>query len=76
MCIRDRFKMPDAGQILEEMKIFLEHVDSEGTVFRSNHASNYVLLAGTLNEDKEGLISVIEKTLKKKSFRPDVLRGF
>ena len=74
--VSGKFKMPDAGQILEEMKIFLEHVDSEGTVFRSNHASNYVLLAGTLNEDKEGLISAIEKTLKKKSFRPDVLRGF
>ncbi|OFO61405.1 radical SAM protein [Peptoniphilus sp. HMSC075B08] len=74
--VNGKFKMPDVGQILEEMKIFLEHVDSEGTVFRSNHASNYVLLAGTLNEDREGLISAIEKTLKKKSFRPDVLRGF
>ena len=74
--VNGKFMMPDAGQILEEMKIFLENVDSEGTVFRSNHASNYVLLAGTLNEDREGLISAIEKTLKKKSFRPDVLRGF
>ncbi|WP_273497798.1 radical SAM protein [Peptoniphilus rhinitidis] len=70
------FKMPDAGEILEEMKIFLEHVDSEGTVFRSNHASNYVLLAGNLNEDRKALIGAIEKTLKKKNFRPDVLRGF
>ena len=68
--------MPDAGEILEEMKIFLEHVDSEGTVFRSNHASNYVLLAGNLNEDRKALIGAIEKTLKKKNFRPDVLRGF
>ena len=68
--------MPDAGEILQEMKIFLEHVDSEGTVFRSNHASNYVLLAGNLNEDREDLIKAIEKTLKKKNFRPDVLRGF
>jgi len=74
--VSGKFIMPDAEEILEEMKIFLEHVDSEGTVFRSNHASNYLLLAGTLNEDREDLIEAIDKTLKKKSFRPDVLRGF
>lgn len=74
--ISGKFKMPSAGEILEEMKIFLEHVDSEGTVFRSNHASNYVLLAGNLNEDRLDLIRAIEKTLKKKNFRPDALRGF
>lgn len=71
-----KFKMPDAAQILEEMKIFLENVDSEGTVFRSNHASNYVLLAGTLNRDREDLIQAIDTTLRKKSFRAEVLRGF
>lgn len=71
-----KFKMPDAAEILEEMKMFLENVDSKGTVFRSNHASNYVLLAGTLNEDREELINAIDTTLKKKSFRAEVLRGF
>lgn len=38
-------------EILEEMLLFLEHVDSSGTIFRTNHASNYVILAGTLNKD-------------------------
>lgn len=38
-------------EILEEMLLFLEHVDSSGTIFRTNHASNYVVLAGTLNKD-------------------------
>ncbi len=74
--INGKFNMPDAEEILQEMKIFLENVDSEGTIFRSNHASNYVLLAGTLNEDKKGLIEAIDKTLKKKNFVPEVLRGF
>lgn len=44
-----RFQALSPLQILEEQKIFLEHVDSEGTVLRSNHISNYVALAGTLN---------------------------
>ena len=74
--INGKFNMPNAEEILQEMKIFLENVDSEGTIFRSNHASNYVLLAGTLNEDKKGLIEAIDKTLKKKNFVAEVLRGF
>lgn len=74
--INGKFNMTNAEEILQEMKIFLENVDSEGTIFRSNHASNYVLLAGTLNEDKKGLIEAIDKTLKKKNFVPEVLRGF
>lgn len=74
--INGKFNMPNAEEILQEMKIFLENVDSEGTIFRSNHASNYVLLAGILNEDKKGLIEAIDKTLKKKNFVPEVLRGF
>lgn len=74
--INGKFNMLNAEEILQEMKIFLENVDSEGTIFRSNHASNYVLLAGTLNEDKKGLIEAIDKTLKKKNFVPEVLRGF
>lgn len=74
--VNGKFNMPNAEEILQEMKIFLENVDSEGTIFRSNHASNYVLLAGTLNEDKKGLIEAIDKTLKKKNFVPEVLRGF
>ncbi|WP_071026203.1 radical SAM protein [Peptoniphilus raoultii] len=71
-----KFTMPNPEEILQEMKIFLEHVDSEGTVFRSNHASNYILLAGTLNEDREDLIRAIDQTTKKKSYVPDALRGF
>lgn len=71
-----KLKMPNAEEILQEMKIFLENVDSPNTVFRSNHASNYILLAGTLNEDKKALIEAIEKTLKKKNFVPEAMRGF
>ena len=74
--INGKFNMPNAEEILQKKKIFLENVDSEGTIFRSNHASNYVLLAGTLNEDKKGLIEAIDKTLKKKNFVPEILRGF
>ena len=47
-------------ELLEEQKLFLEHVDSEGTVLRSNHVSNYVALAGTLNDDRDRMIALLE----------------
>ncbi|RVU55585.1 B12-binding domain-containing radical SAM protein [Anaerosphaera multitolerans] len=71
-----KFEMPNAEELLVEMRLFLENVDSEGTIFRSNHASNYVSLGGTLNKDREMLIRQIDETLKNKNFRPEVLRGF
>ena len=47
----------------EEQKLFLEHVDSEGTVLRSNHASNYMVLAGTLNRDREEMIDQLARAM-------------
>lgn len=74
--VEGRFDMPSAEELLIEMRLFLEEVDSEGTIFRSNHASNYVSLGGTLNEDKDKMISQIDDVLKNKSFRPEYMRGF
>lgn len=57
--VSGRFERITDREVLEEMIVFLEHVDSEGTVFRSNHASNYLPLAGTLNRDIPSLLSAI-----------------
>ncbi len=73
--VSGKFKMPSADEILYEMKLFLENVDSQGTIFRSNHASNYVSLKGNLNEDRKRLIELIDETLENRNFRPDYLRG-
>lgn len=62
-------------EVLEEMKLFIENVDSDGTVFRSNHASNYIALGGTLNKDKPRLLDQIEKAGKQKNYRPESYRG-
>ena len=62
-------------EVFEEMKIFLNHVDSEGTVFRSNHASNAMPLAGTLNRDIPALRKAIEKAETSGYRRPYRLYG-
>lgn len=63
-------------EVLEELKLFIQNVDSEGTVFRSNHASNYVPLAGTFNRDNARLLKQIEEAEKRSTYRPEYYRGF
>lgn len=48
--------------LLDETKLLLQNFELEHTVFRSNHASNYIPLAGVLNKDKEALLKQLEKS--------------
>ncbi|RDU22735.1 radical SAM protein [Anaerosacchariphilus polymeriproducens] len=61
-----RFAQLTPEEVAEEMLLFMEHVDSEGTIFRANHISNYVNLAGTLNKDKKMMIERLKLALDKK----------
>lgn len=53
--------LPD---LLEELKIFLEHTQLDRTVFRSDHISNYLILKGTLSKDKEKILEQIYRAQK------------
>ncbi len=57
--------------IVREMRVFLENVDSEGTVFRSNHASNYIILKGVLNKDIPHMLDYLDEVEQKQRFRPE-----
>ena len=61
--------------IVTETEIFLKHIDSPGTVFRTNHASNYVALAGTFNKDIPEMLRELEEAKKHHWYRPDWMRG-
>lgn len=56
------------ADLLEEMKIFIEHTELNGTIFRSNHASNYLVLSGVLSKDKQAFLNQINFALK----HPDI----
>lgn len=60
---RGELVMPTPMELIRESKLFLEHIDCPGAVFRSNHASNYLALAGTLNQDRARLIRQCEDAL-------------
>ena len=48
---------------LKEQRLFLEHVDSEGTILRSNHVSNHLALRGTLNRDRVDMLSLLDRAI-------------
>ncbi len=72
---RGEIELMDPQEVLDETELFIRNVDAEGTVFRSNHASNYTALGGTLNRDKEKILAQIESSRRRSTFRPDSYRG-
>lgn len=66
---RGEMELITPDEIVEEMELFLTHVDSPGTVFRTNHASNYVVLAGDLNKDIPAMLKKLEKAKKEQRYR-------
>jgi len=61
-------------EVIEEMQLFLQNVDSQGTVFRANHASNYVMLKGNLNDDIEAMLFQLEAVSEKGQYRSETVR--
>ena len=71
-----RFYLMNPIEIAHETLILLEHIDAEGSVFRANHASNYVNLAGTLNRDREAMCQRLRQALEGKiQFRNEAFRA-
>lgn len=49
-------------QVMEEMELMLSHIDmpkDAKTVFRSNHASNYISLKGDLPKDRDAMLKQV-----------------
>jgi len=69
------FELPEPAEFAAELRLFLEQVDVKATVFRSNHASNYVPLAGRLPRDNERLVAELTEAIRHHRFKPEYLRG-
>lgn len=70
-----RFQYMTPEESLYEIRLFLSHVNAPNTIFRANHASNYLALKGVLNKDSEKMIHEIDEVLSKHAFKPEYLRG-
>ncbi|SCY88920.1 radical SAM protein [Alkaliphilus peptidifermentans] len=62
-------------EVLEETLMFLKELNLNNTVFRMNHASNYLTLKGILNKDCQSLISKIEKAIEAGVYNDTYLRS-
>lgn len=63
-------------EVMRETKLMLEHTNVSNCIFRSNHASNYVSLRGTLPQDKMALINGIDRVLAGGyHYKPEFMRG-
>jgi radical SAM superfamily enzyme YgiQ (UPF0313 family) len=77
---KNEFREMDSYQILNELKLFITSInfgnESAKCIFRSNHASNYLPLKGTLEKDKNKILDIIEYGLAHREIlRPEFYRG-
>lgn len=70
-----RLKLLSPMQVCEETLLMLENINlTKECIFRSNHASNYVPLAGTLPQDKKKMMKLLVRAMKTEGFKPEGLR--
>lgn len=71
------FQLPEPEDLLVELREVLVHLEGlSRCVFRTNHASNYLPLSGTLSRDKPHLLQVLDEALSQgpSVFRPEYWR--
>ena len=72
------FKLPEPKCLLQELRLVITHCDGlSRCVFRTNHASNYLPLAGTLSREKTELLAAIDEALGRgqSALRPEAWRA-
>lgn len=66
-------------ELFDEMKIFMEHLELNETIFRSDHASNHLVLKGILGKDKSQFLNQIDVAINHPeiaNLRKQYQRGF
>jgi len=58
------FEQLDQPGLFQEMHWLLETLELDKTIFRSDHASNYLILKGTLGKDKERLLDTVRAAME------------
>jgi radical SAM superfamily enzyme YgiQ (UPF0313 family) len=72
------FQLMSPEDMLTELRQIIHHLDGlSHCVFRTNHASNYLPLAGTLPQDKERLLATLDEALAqgRSALRPEGWRA-
>lgn len=73
---RGRYRVPDQPTLLRELRTFVAEAAPTNALFRTNHASNYLAIGGTLPHDRDAILDVIDRALAGEfELRDDATRG-
>jgi radical SAM superfamily enzyme YgiQ (UPF0313 family) len=73
---RGRFEVPPVPALLRELRTMIDLARPTDATFRTNHASNYLPLAGRLPRDRARIVEAIDAALAGKiRLRPEGARG-
>jgi radical SAM superfamily enzyme YgiQ (UPF0313 family) len=73
---RGRFELPPVQRLLTELRTFVAMAAPTRAVFRTNHASNYLPIAGELPRDRDRIVAVLDRALAGEiALRPESARG-
>ena len=76
MVEKGRFELPAIPRLLGEMRTIVERAEPTRTVFRTNHASSYLPIAGELPRDRDRILDAIDMALEGQiPLKPEYLRG-
>jgi radical SAM superfamily enzyme YgiQ (UPF0313 family) len=76
---KGEFVEMEAIELFKELRLFMSHLDLEETIFRSDHASNRLVLKGVLGKDKQAFLSRLDTAIlhpEHANLRSDELRGY
>jgi hypothetical protein len=71
------FQLMEPPALLVELRRVIAHLNGlSRCIFRTNHASNYLPLAGTLSRDKDRLLKTLDEAISQgtSSLRPEAWR--
>jgi hypothetical protein len=75
---KGEFEPLDQAGLFQEMYWLLDTLELEKTIFRSDHASNYLVLKGVLGKDKPRLLATVKAALEQPGsvrLRQEWMRG-
>ena len=58
------YQLPSQHDLFVELKTLISHLELTNTIFRSDHASNYLPLKGTLGQDKADMLAQLDMALE------------
>ncbi|MCP4430569.1 MAG: radical SAM protein [Gammaproteobacteria bacterium] len=65
----------DTLQLCHEMRIFIGETKLINSIFRSDHASNHLVLKGVLGKDKQAMLEQIDRAIEYFGQHPEFERG-